>query len=397
MTRTTALVAVVASGYGGHRTCCRGVSRKANPGDRARRTRLGNRHDHAAGAQQDRRAEDARAADGRRQRQRRAARGNARQGRNARRPRDHGLPHRTVEHEGGRQAAIRRRSLRAGRANRQHTLLVAVAEGGPIQGPQGPGRRRQGQAQHDHGGNSIGGASHIATLLLAQKAAIQPRIVQVGDGPKRLQSVLGGHTAYTVVSPQEYKGFQGSGIRALAVIGAAAQSRMARRAVDQGTRLRHRRLRRYLVVRAERNAEGRRWQARRRDRKGDGRSRPEGGACTAGRGSDDPTRRCSSQSTSPRSMPPSSRWAGARRTMSRAWLATRSGERGAQTSASLLVVLVVSHRVPGAGVEAAGFPLRSARPRRFPDRNLRSADPARERGLAAHPARARRSARPKPR
>ncbi|NNC00812.1 hypothetical protein HI113_43915, partial [Corallococcus exiguus] len=67
--------------------------------------------------------------------------------------------------------------------------------------------------------NSIGGASHVATLLLAQKAGFQPRVVQVGDGPKRLQSVLGGHSAYTVVSPQEYKGFQGSGIKAIAVIG----------------------------------------------------------------------------------------------------------------------------------------------------------------------------------
>jgi tripartite-type tricarboxylate transporter receptor subunit TctC len=74
--------------------------------------------------------------------------------------------------------------------------------------------------------NSIGGASHIATLVLAQKAGYRPRIVQVGDGPKRLQSVLGGHSAYTVVSPQEYKGFQGSGIKALAVMGPARAADM---------------------------------------------------------------------------------------------------------------------------------------------------------------------------
>ena len=67
--------------------------------------------------------------------------------------------------------------------------------------------------------NSIGGASHIATLLLAGEAGFRARIVHVGDGPKRLQSVLGGHSAYTVVSPQEYEGFQGTGIKALAVLG----------------------------------------------------------------------------------------------------------------------------------------------------------------------------------
>lgn len=67
--------------------------------------------------------------------------------------------------------------------------------------------------------NSIGGASHIATLLLADEAGFKARVVHVGDGPKRLQSVLGGHSGYTVVSPQEYDGFQGTGIKALAVLG----------------------------------------------------------------------------------------------------------------------------------------------------------------------------------
>ncbi|MBX3539127.1 MAG: tripartite tricarboxylate transporter substrate binding protein [Chelatococcus sp.] len=67
--------------------------------------------------------------------------------------------------------------------------------------------------------NSIGGASHIATLALAQSAGYTPRVVHVGDGPSRLQSVLGGHSAYTVVSPPEYKGFAGTGIKALAVLG----------------------------------------------------------------------------------------------------------------------------------------------------------------------------------
>lgn len=67
--------------------------------------------------------------------------------------------------------------------------------------------------------NSVGGASHIATLAFAQSADYEPRVVHVGDGPTRLQSVLGGHSAYTVVSPQEYKGFSGTGINALAIIG----------------------------------------------------------------------------------------------------------------------------------------------------------------------------------
>jgi tripartite-type tricarboxylate transporter receptor subunit TctC len=68
--------------------------------------------------------------------------------------------------------------------------------------------------------NSIGGAVHIAALSLAEEAGFKARIVNVGDGPKRLASVLGGHTAYTLVSPQEYLGFQGKGVKALAVVGA---------------------------------------------------------------------------------------------------------------------------------------------------------------------------------
>jgi tripartite-type tricarboxylate transporter receptor subunit TctC len=100
-------------------------------------------------------------------------------------------------------------------------FLVAVAEGGPYKDFKALVDAARAKPNTITEGNVIGGASHIATLSLAQKAGYQARIVQVGDGPKRLQSVLGGHTAYTVVSPQEYKGFQGSGIRAIAVIGAS--------------------------------------------------------------------------------------------------------------------------------------------------------------------------------
>jgi tripartite-type tricarboxylate transporter receptor subunit TctC len=100
-------------------------------------------------------------------------------------------------------------------------FLVAVAEGGPYKDLKTLVEAAKAKPNTITEGNVIGGASHIATLQLAQKAGYQARVVQVGDGPKRLQSVLGGHTAYTVVSPQEYKGFQGSGIRAIAVIGAS--------------------------------------------------------------------------------------------------------------------------------------------------------------------------------
>lgn len=68
--------------------------------------------------------------------------------------------------------------------------------------------------------NSIGGAVHIAALSLANDAGFKARVVNVGDGPKRLASVLGGHTGYTFVSPQEYLGFQGKGVQAIAVVGA---------------------------------------------------------------------------------------------------------------------------------------------------------------------------------
>ena len=98
-------------------------------------------------------------------------------------------------------------------------FLVVAAEAGPYKDLKSLVDAAKAKPNTLTEANSIGGASHVATLLLAQKAGYQPRVVQVGDGPKRLQSVLGGHSAYTVVSPQEYKGFQGSGIRALAVIG----------------------------------------------------------------------------------------------------------------------------------------------------------------------------------
>ncbi|MEJ1159162.1 Bug family tripartite tricarboxylate transporter substrate binding protein [Prosthecomicrobium sp. N25] len=101
-------------------------------------------------------------------------------------------------------------------------FLVAVAEKGPYADFKALLAAAKAKPNEITEANSIGGASHIATLLLAQKAGYQPRVVQVGDGPKRLQSVLGGHSAYTVVSPQEYKGFQGSGIKAVALIGPAA-------------------------------------------------------------------------------------------------------------------------------------------------------------------------------
>lgn len=97
-------------------------------------------------------------------------------------------------------------------------LLVAASDG-----PYADAKALVEAAKANPGGiseaNSIGGASHIATLLFAKEAGFKARVVHVGDGPKRLQSVLGGHSAYTVVSPPEYDGFQGTGIKALAVLG----------------------------------------------------------------------------------------------------------------------------------------------------------------------------------
>lgn len=100
-------------------------------------------------------------------------------------------------------------------------FIVVTAENGPHRDLPGLIAAAKAKPNEVLEANSIGGAVHIATLLLAKDAGYQARIVNVGDGPKRLASVLGGHTAYTVVSPQEYLGFQGSGIRALAIVGPA--------------------------------------------------------------------------------------------------------------------------------------------------------------------------------
>lgn len=99
------------------------------------------------------------------------------------------------------------------------SFIVVAAEEGPYQDLQSLIDAAKASPSEITEANSVGGASHIATLALAQAAGYQPRVVHVGDGPTRLQSVLGGHSAYTVVSPQEYKGFSGTGIKALAIIG----------------------------------------------------------------------------------------------------------------------------------------------------------------------------------
>ncbi|WP_028035797.1 tripartite tricarboxylate transporter substrate binding protein [Chelativorans sp. J32] len=98
-------------------------------------------------------------------------------------------------------------------------FIVVVAEEGPYADFQALVDAARAAPGEINEANSIGGASHIATLQLAAAAEFQPRVVHVGDGPTRLQSVLGGHSAYTVVSPQEYKGFSGTGIKAVAVMG----------------------------------------------------------------------------------------------------------------------------------------------------------------------------------
>lgn len=99
------------------------------------------------------------------------------------------------------------------------SFLVVVAENGPyadLNALVEAAKAAPGTLQE---ANAIGGAVHVATLQLAEAAGYEARVVQVGDGPSRLQSVLGAHTAYTVVSPQEYKGFSGAGIKAVAVLG----------------------------------------------------------------------------------------------------------------------------------------------------------------------------------
>jgi tripartite-type tricarboxylate transporter receptor subunit TctC len=98
-------------------------------------------------------------------------------------------------------------------------FIVVVAENGPYADFKALVEAAKAKPGELNEANSIGGAVHIATLQLASAAGYQARVVQVGDGPTRLQSVLGGHSAYTVVSPQEYKGFSGTGIKAVAVMG----------------------------------------------------------------------------------------------------------------------------------------------------------------------------------
>jgi tripartite-type tricarboxylate transporter receptor subunit TctC len=99
------------------------------------------------------------------------------------------------------------------------SFLIVTAEDGPYDDLQSLIDAAKAAPNTITEANSIGGAVHIATLQLAQAADYEARIVQVGDGPERLQSVIGRHTDYTVVSPQEYKGFSGTGIKALAVLG----------------------------------------------------------------------------------------------------------------------------------------------------------------------------------
>lgn len=65
--------------------------------------------------------------------------------------------------------------------------------------------------------NAIGGAVHLASLLLNDAAGTQMRYVQVGGGPDRFKSILGGHTAATLFATAEYMQFRDS-VRALALL-----------------------------------------------------------------------------------------------------------------------------------------------------------------------------------
>lgn len=65
--------------------------------------------------------------------------------------------------------------------------------------------------------NAIGGAVHLASLLLNDAAGTQMRYVQVGGGPDRFKSILGGHTVATLFATAEYMQFRDS-VRGLALL-----------------------------------------------------------------------------------------------------------------------------------------------------------------------------------
>ena len=97
------------------------------------------------------------------------------------------------------------------------TMGLAVKEGGPIESFKGMIEKSKAEPNSVKVAVNIGLPVHFIPLMVADKAGVEMRMVQVGGGAKRLASVMGGHTHVALFSVQEFLKYGPTGLKAINV------------------------------------------------------------------------------------------------------------------------------------------------------------------------------------
>jgi putative tricarboxylic transport membrane protein len=92
-------------------------------------------------------------------------------------------------------------------------LGLAVREGGPIQTIEQLVEEARAKPDEVRIATNIGLTVHFVPLVFQEEAGIELRYVQTGGGSRRLQSVLGDHTAVAIFSSQEFISYSPSGLK----------------------------------------------------------------------------------------------------------------------------------------------------------------------------------------
>ena len=100
------------------------------------------------------------------------------------------------------------------------TMGLAVKEGGPIDSFQKMIEMSKAEPNSVKVAVNIGLPVHFIPLMVADKAGVEMRMVQVGGGAKRLASVMGGHTHVALFSVQEFLKYGPTGLKPINIFDA---------------------------------------------------------------------------------------------------------------------------------------------------------------------------------
>ena len=92
------------------------------------------------------------------------------------------------------------------------TMGLAVKKGGPIESFKQMIKMSKAKPNSVKVAVNIGLPVHFIPLMVADKAGVEMRMVQVGGGAKRLASVMGGHTDVALFSVQEFLKYGPTGL-----------------------------------------------------------------------------------------------------------------------------------------------------------------------------------------